>query len=189
MLKQECRDLYKSKRLQLTEKEITSLDQGLLRQLQLFDWKPYRRVHIFLSMQKFKEPDTLAFIDWIHETIPTIQLVVSKTDFKIGMMENYLYDDHIIIQQNAWGIPEPIEGIRIEDSTIDAVIVPMLVCDRFGNRVGFGKGFYDRFLANCRADIVTIGLSFFEPITRIMDVEPWDYALDYCITPEKIIKF
>ena len=65
----------------------------------------------------------------------------------------------------------------------------MLVCDSYGNRVGFGKGFYDRFLANCRSDVITIGLSFFEPIDHISDVEPWDYSLDYCITPEKTIQF
>ena len=124
MFKQECRDLYKSKRLQFSEQEIAVLNQGLLSQLQSFDWKPYKRVHVFLSMSKFKEPDTSAFMDWVQNTYPKIELVVSKTDFKSGLMENYLYDDCVNIQQNAWGIPEPTEGIRIDDNSIDVVLVP-----------------------------------------------------------------
>ena len=189
MRKQECRDLYKLKRLQLSEEHLALMNRELLLQLQSFDWKPYNRVHVFLSMSKFKEPDTSAFIRWIQASHPSMQLVLSKTDFKHGTMDNYLYNENTILDVNAWGILEPTDGIKIEDNSIDAVIVPMLVCDEHGNRVGFGKGFYDRFLNNCKESVVAIGLSFFEPITQIIDVEPWDYPIHYCVTPNKILKF
>ena len=189
MLKQECRDIFKTKRIQLSEEEVELYNEQILTQLKSFDWSRYKRIHIFLSIAKFKEPDTLAFISWIKKCFPLIELVISKSDFNTGTMKNYLYDDSIVLEENDWGIPEPESGILVKNETIDLVLVPMLICDQAGNRVGFGKGFYDRFLSECRADVVTIGISFFEPVEQIEDISPWDYKLDFCITPKHFYSF
>jgi 5-formyltetrahydrofolate cyclo-ligase len=58
--------------------------------------------------------------------------------------------------------------------------------DRRGFRVGYGKGFYDKFLSECRADCLKIGLSYFEPIDEISDAQNFDVRLDCCITPKEI---
>jgi len=62
------------------------------------------------------------------------------------------------------------------------VIVPLLICDLNGYRLGYGKGFYDRFLSECRADVLKIGLNYFEPIAQIPG-EDTDIPLDFLITP------
>ncbi|MDQ3180555.1 MAG: 5-formyltetrahydrofolate cyclo-ligase, partial [Acidobacteriota bacterium] len=74
----------------------------------------------------------------------------------------------------------------IETEKIDIVLVPLLCFDRKGFRVGYGKGFYDRFLKNCRTDCLKIGLSYFAPIKEISDVQDFDVRLDFSITPEEI---
>ena len=65
----------------------------------------------------------------------------------------------------------------------------MLICDARGNRIGYGKGFYDRFLTNCKPETVKIGLSFFGPEVEISDVFESDVRLDYCVTPNKSYAF
>ncbi|MFZ0597958.1 MAG: 5-formyltetrahydrofolate cyclo-ligase, partial [Flavobacterium sp.] len=73
--------------------------------------------------------------------------------------------------------------------TIEVVFVPLLAFDNVGNRVGYGKGFYDKFLAQCKPRTIKIGLSFFEAENQIDDVFESDVKLDYCVTPEKIFRF
>ena len=74
-------------------------------------------------------------------------------------------------------------------SMIDVVFVPLLAFDTNGNRVGYGKGFYDKFLSQCQPETIKIGLSFFEAEEEIADVYQDDIRLDYCVTPNKIYDF
>jgi 5-formyltetrahydrofolate cyclo-ligase len=69
------------------------------------------------------------------------------------------------------------------------VFVPLLAYDKSGQRVGYGKGFYDTFLQQCKPNTVKIGLSFFAPEENIEDVSANDVALDYVVTPEGIVRF
>jgi 5-formyltetrahydrofolate cyclo-ligase len=72
---------------------------------------------------------------------------------------------------------------------IDVVFVPLLAYDTLGNRVGYGKGFYDTFLSECKPDVLKIGLSFFEPENIIEDLNQNDIKLDICINPSHIYRF
>ena len=72
---------------------------------------------------------------------------------------------------------------------IDLVIVPLLCFDKKGNRVGYGKGYYDRFLKQCRKDCIKIGFSYFDPIDQVEDINKFDVKLDYGITPDAIYQF
>ncbi len=74
-------------------------------------------------------------------------------------------------------------------SSIDWVLVPLLAFDRRGHRVGYGKGFYDRFLAGCRSDARKIGLSLFAPVVAIDDIGSQDVALDAVVTPDRVWTF
>jgi len=56
-------------------------------------------------------------------------------------MKHILLTDHTQFQDNAIGIPEPINGEEIQSEKIDVVIVPLLAVDQHGNRLGYGKGF------------------------------------------------
>ena len=84
---------------------------------------------------------------------------------------------------------EPPGDIAILPKDIDMVFVPLLSFDKNGYRVGYGKGYYDKFLANCREDLVKVGFSFFEPVVKIEDVDGYDIPLNYCLTPENFYSF
>lgn len=183
MTKQELRKLYHSKRKDLTLGECQVMDNLLLERLQCFDWNTCQYLHVFMPILNHKEPNSLLFVDWIRRTHPHIQLVIPKVEAGTSNMIHFLWDEHTRLVLNKWGIPEPVEGTVVSEHVLDAVLVPLLVADGHGNRVGYGKGFYDRFLSRCKSDIKTIGLSFFEVVDVIDDVGAWDYQLDYCVTP------
>lgn len=87
------------------------------------------------------------------------------------------------------GIPEPVGGTVTEPSEIDLILMPLLAFDKRGHRVGYGKGFYDRFLRSCRADCIKAGLSLFPPEEKIDDVAEFDQPMTMAITPESVFRF
>ena len=91
--------------------------------------------------------------------------------------------------ENFFGIAEPAGGNKISPKEIDLVLVPLLAFDQKGYRVGYGKGFYDKFLSECRMDVIKIGLSFFEAEEQIADINQFDISLNYCVTPKRIYDF
>jgi 5-formyltetrahydrofolate cyclo-ligase len=104
-------------------------------------------------------------------------------------MTHFLLTDATKIKKNDYNIPEPIDGIEIPTSKIEVVFVPLLAFDKKGNRVGYGKGFYDRFLSECNPETIKIGLSFFDSEELIEDVFENDVKLDYCVTPNTVFSF
>ena len=104
-------------------------------------------------------------------------------------MQHFLLTDNTVIKKNNYNIPEPVDGIEILDDKVEVVFIPLLAFDALGNRVGYGKGFYDRFLAKCKPETIKIGLSFFEASAKITDVYESDVRLDYCVTPERVYEF
>ena len=114
---------------------------------------------------------------------------MAKSNFETLEMTNYLLTDNTKFQKNEYDIYEPIDGLEVAKSKIDVVFVPLLAYDKKGNRVGYGKGFYDIFLSKCREDVVKIGLSFFEQEELIEDVSQSDIKLDFCVTPMAINRF
>jgi 5-formyltetrahydrofolate cyclo-ligase len=66
------------------------------------------------------------------------------------------------------------------------VLIPLLAFDKKGNRVGFGKGYYDKFLVHCKPTVLKVGLSFFDPVDEIEDIIGIDIPLDFCVTPKAI---
>jgi 5-formyltetrahydrofolate cyclo-ligase len=55
--------------------------------------------------------------------------------------------------------------------------------------VGYGKGYYDRYLKRCAQDVVKIGFSYFDAIDAIEDINEFDVPLNYCITPMRVYEF
>jgi 5-formyltetrahydrofolate cyclo-ligase len=112
--------------------------------------------------------------------------LLPRVNFQTNEIENLKFTKITKLVKNAWEIREPTENQLIETEKIDVVLVPLLCFDRQGFRVGYGKGFYDRFLKNCRADCLKIGLSYFAPVEEIIDTRTFDVNLDFCVTPKKI---
>ncbi|MEX0595447.1 MAG: 5-formyltetrahydrofolate cyclo-ligase, partial [Candidatus Paceibacterota bacterium] len=116
-------------------------------------------------------------------------VVLARTNIKEHKLEHFLLTDTSIIRKNRWNIPEPEGGIPIPPEQIDVVFVPLLAFDEQGHRIGYGKGFYDAFLSQCKPDVIKIGLSFFEAEPAFKQVFSSDIPLDYCVTPNKIYSF
>ena len=145
------------------------------------------RVHIFLPIKNNNEVDTWPIIDFVETNngVP----IVSHSNLANNSMIHYIYDPEMPIEENKWGIPEPLAGRQIEANLIDIVFIPLLAFDNHGNRVGYGKGYYDRFLSECRSDCKKIGLSFSPPMNKIYGMEPSDVKMDYCISPQGLHNF
>jgi 5-formyltetrahydrofolate cyclo-ligase len=104
-------------------------------------------------------------------------------------MESFYFEDFHQLKKNSWGILEPRQGVPAPPEKVDLVIVPLLAFDKLGHRVGYGKGFYDRFLKDCRSDCKKIGLSFFSPEEKIDDANPFDVPLHLALTPKEVFQF
>lgn len=184
------RRLFIEKREAITRSAYWAMNDHILQQVALVDWTVYKTIHIFLPASEKKEVDTFSILDYFKQSHPEIKIAVPRTDFENNLLVHVLYDPvYTILGRNKYNIPEPIHGKLVPSSKIDAVIVPLLVFDFIGNRIGYGKGFYDRFLSQCRPEVKKIGLSFFDPVDKINDMNEQDIPLDCCITPDKIWEF
>ena len=187
MTKTELRKKYKLLRKNLSVETIDDLSIAIANQtLKLPIWE-HSFYHIFLSIEEQKEVNTDYLLSVISGKDKNV--VISQSDFETGNMTHFLLTDNTAIKKNNHNIPEPVDGIEIENNKIDVVFIPLLAFDEKGNRVGYGKGFYDRFLANCKPETIKIGFSFFEAETEITDVYENDVRLDFCVTPENIHQF
>lgn len=186
MFKRELRKQALQRRNALTEAELFTLNRKLLEQFKTLDFSNINSIHIFLPIINKKEPDTFLFIDWLEKNHPEIEIIVPKADFGSSILGHYTYLDKNDLMNNAYHIPEP-QKAKPFIGIPDVVFVPLLVFDHRGYRVGYGKGFYDRFLQGLNTQ--KIGLSFFDGVTEINDVHLNDIRLDKCITPDRIIEF
>lgn len=189
MTKKEIRTLYKQKRNEISQIQANKLQDLLLIRFQQLSLPFLQYLHTYLPMDIQKEVDTYPIMEFLRFTNPGITFVVPKTDFTEFTMTNYVFDDNTVLVKNQYDIMEPANGAIVDTELIDLVLVPLLAFDEKGNRVGYGKGFYDRFLAACRPDVIKIGLSFFEAETQIIDTGEFDIPLNYCITPQKVYEF
>ncbi|WP_420320679.1 5-formyltetrahydrofolate cyclo-ligase [Flagellimonas sp.] len=186
MLKHELRKKYKNLRAELQSSHISDLSIDLANHaLQIPIWD-FFYFHIFLSIEENKEIDTVPLITLLQGRDKNV--VVPKVSGKQSM-ENYLLTDNTILKKNEWNIPEPIDGILVPENKIDVVFLPLLAFDKQGNRVGYGGGYYDAFLAKCNKETVKIGLSLFEAEDATIETHSNDVKLDHCITPTRVYSF
>ena len=188
MTKSELRKLYLQKRLELNDADCLNYSRQICDQFfSNFDLSILKIIHLYLPIEKNKEPDTWLLLNRIQREFPAVRISVPRV--RNNHLENFFYEGVHQLEKNAWGIPEPRQGIPTPIEKIDLVIVPLLAFDQNGDRVGYGKGFYDKFLKECPASCKKVGLSFFKPVSHIQDVEAFDIALTNCITPDKMYSF
>ncbi len=189
MTKAELRKAFLTKRNLLTQGECLAFSHHLCENFFAhIDLSFARLVHIYLPIEKNNEPDTRLIIDRIRREFPHVQLAVPRIT-KTGELENFLFEGFHQLKTSSWGIPEPQEGKPVNPSEIDLVIVPLLASDRNGNRVGYGKGFYDKFLSHCKPTTRRVGLSFFKPVDTITDLHQHDIPLTHLVLPDEVIAF
>ena len=179
------RSHYKKKRFSLTKQEVDDLSQRVCKQLDKLNIWKLKHYHIFISILKYNELDTSSIINKLKSE----QKIIIVPKISNNELVHIAINDETEFGLNEFGIKEPNDGNHFIIENLDIIFIPLLAFDIEGHRVGYGKGYYDRFLKLTNNSTLKIGLSFFDPINKIQDIDDNDVKLDYCITPKQIRKF
>ena len=124
------------------------------------------------------EIDVIKILEIFEKKKYSICLPKIKKNFKMDFFKWFTKDPLII---NEYGIPEPISNKLVYP---DIIIVPLVAFDKNLNRIGYGGGFYDRYIKKIKKDkkIVLIGLAYsFQKVKKIL-TNNYDMKLDYIVT-------
>jgi 5-formyltetrahydrofolate cyclo-ligase len=189
MTKAELRKTYLEKRRAMSADEVGSCSRVIAdRVFAVFDFAKLKAVHCYIPIPKFNEIDTSFIFERIWKEFTHVLTAVPRVDEATGELEHLYYTRETNMVENAWGISEPAGAERANPKDLDLVLVPLLCFDERGYRVGYGKGFYDRFLRECRADCVKAGLSLFPPVIEIRDTHVGDVPLDLFVMPNGVFR-
>ncbi len=186
MLKNELRLGFLHRRQKLTETRYGWASKKIAGQCLILPLWDLKRFHIFLPVKAKKEVDTSYLIRALRQRDK--EVVVPRVEGP-GQLSHFLVDPKTNYKNNKWGIPEPVDGREVSPDSLDVVFLPLLAFDAAGYRVGYGGGYYDRFLGACKTKPITVGLSFFEPVPAITDLHGQDLKMQYAVTPEHIYEF
>jgi 5-formyltetrahydrofolate cyclo-ligase len=189
MQKKEARKIFKEKRLHLSEAERSKLDDLLLIQFQSVKLPFVRSVLSYWPIEENNEPDTHLFTEFLKFRNPELKICYPVSNFVTMTMHAVATDIDTPFEKRNLNIYEPEEGLTVTVGEIDMVLVPLLAFDETGYRIGYSKGFYDKYLAECRDDCIKTGFSYFAPIHSIDDRNEFDVPLDLCITPQNVYVF
>lgn len=186
--KAEFRAQYRQLRKEVSYQKVEELSQMICQRFLkwLEDHPDIHHFHLFFPIHRFNEVNTF----YIKEKLDEKEMVLytSQTNKTSTALETLRLPRDAEFFLDEWGIPVPQESIKVSPSKIQLVLVPLLAFDLHGNRVGFGKGYYDSFLGNLGPQVIKMGLSIFPPEEKI-EPDPHDVRLDFCITPEKTFTF
>jgi len=128
------------------------------------------------------EIDTRPFIAGAQRRGQTVLLPLTLPAEK--QLIPYVYEDEASLRQGAYGISEPNPDVarKAAAEEVDAVILPGLAFDRQGGRLGYGGGYYDRFLSQLPHRPLLIGFAFDCQVTGQVPVEAHDIRTDYLVT-------
>ncbi|MEQ9304189.1 MAG: 5-formyltetrahydrofolate cyclo-ligase [Marinoscillum sp.] len=148
--------------------------------------KAIQHIHCFLPILRNREIDTWPLIKKLTEQGKDV--VVSATDFEKQTMSHFGYSSDMVLENDRFGIPTPVSGKTAPIELVDCIIIPMLAGDKKGNRIGYGKGYYDRLLAEMSVEVLKVGITLGSLFDNFNFVEPHDICLDYVITPFETVK-
>jgi len=146
-------------------------------------------VHLFLPIEPLLEINTLLILKRLNTAYPKVKTVTSiiAEDQQTLLTVELRHDMPFI--QNSWGIAEPEQRLFCDAKEIDEVLTPLLAVDQHGFRVGYGKGFYDRFFMQCEPSIKKTGLNYFKPVSERLPNDDWDVPLTRLISPDGVLYF
>lgn len=178
--KKEIRKFMREKRKALTEEERGRLDNIIFDKL--INSQEYKESkYIFLFVSYDTEIDTHRIIKQAikDEKVLCVPKVISKEEGMIITQINKFED----LEAGAYGILEPKDDtLKIDETLIDVAYLPGLAFDKIGGRVGYGGGFYDRFLRKSRKDCKKIGLAYSFQVLEKVPMEQDDEFIDGIIT-------
>lgn len=186
MLKADLRKKYIKKRKTLSDDEVFLLSDKIFSHfIKYFQPVSGNKIHLFIPIDKFRELRTEILIQYCfkNDVRVFVPKVIGEHLISVEIFENTVF------KTNGWGISEPLSDIDSGICDFDFVITPLLYCDSKGNRVGYGKGFYDSFFENVLGSTKKIGVNYFNPDENVDDVRINDIPLDYLITPTAVVSF
>ena len=189
MRKEEARSIYREKRKNLSDAERLKADDLMLIQFQKIELPHIDRLLSYWPIEENNEPNMHLSNDYIEFKNPAIKFLYPKADFEKLAMEAVEVNADTAFQKNGWNIYEPIDGTMTDAPAIDMIFVPLLIFDKRGYRVGYGKGFYDKYLQRCKPDCLKVGFCYFEPVDVIEGTREFDVPLNLCITPNNAYVF
>lgn len=189
MVKKQIRQEYIEKRSLLTYSEIADMDDRMFNNFRTVDLQGAQQLLSYCSVPERKEFNTKICEQLLMLENPGMKIALPKLRDDDITMDAVEVNSGSILVKNRFNIPEPAEIKIVDPQLIDAVFVPLLAFDTRGFRVGYGKGFYDRYLSACAQDVVKIGFSYFEALDIIEDINEFDVPLNYCITPMRVYEF
>jgi 5-formyltetrahydrofolate cyclo-ligase len=189
MTKASIRKSYLAQRQALTTEAMHEMLTPMLHQFLSLSLPSPAMYMSYRSMDNRHEVPVHYFESVLSDEVAGIQFCYPRIQMADGSMDAIADDDAVQWEETVFGLEEPVEGNIVSPEKIDVVLVPLLAFDIRGFRVGYGKGFYDRFLTRCKKDVLTIGLSWFPPVESIDDIHANDVPLKYCITPQRIYAF
>ncbi len=175
--------------MELSAAEKSKLDDLLLIRFQQADIPFVQSLFSYWPMEQFREPDTHLFTHFMEFRNPEIRVAYPRIDTRNEKMEAVITGSETEFKKSSFGVYEPVTGEIAEPASLDIVFVPLLCFDRSGYRIGYGKGYYDRYLAACHPDCILAGFSYFEPVGEIPDKHEFDVPLSLCMTPQSIYVF
>jgi 5-formyltetrahydrofolate cyclo-ligase len=149
-----------------------------------FSLKKVSFFHCYQTMPQKHEVATEDFTRFVYERHPQVNIVVPVMDDVHKTLRHAHIHDDVEMRKNRWGILEPHLPVDfVHPMQIDMVIVPLLGFDERGHRLGYGAGYYDRFLALVRPTCIKIGLCYSAGnLKSALPVEPHDVPLDFIVT-------
>ena len=141
-------------------------------------------LHMFISMNSRFEPDTFGILT--QALNDDKQVIVPITNFENSTLTHTFLKDLDSLKENKWGVSEPTIIEPVSTDLPDLILVPLLAADRNGNRLGYGKGFYDGFLSQARG--FKLGVVFNDFIIDKVPVEPFDIKLNGLISETGLIQ-
>lgn len=188
MDKESLRNAYKTLRKSLTPEEVAVKSEKIANSFfeYLLQKPEIKHIHVFFSIRRFNEVDTFPLFFKLREMGYT--LYTSEVNGLKDELDTLSINEVTDFELDSWGIPMPVGARSTEPFSIQMVLIPLLAYDRSGNRLGYGKGYYDKFLSTLGSHVLKVGLSFFPPEDQIPS-DTHDVGLDICITPDQIHRF
>lgn len=187
MTKIQLREKYLSLRKNLAPGQVQQISEIICEHIYKNFNLEDKFVSLFLPIERKNEINT--YLIWEKGLGFGAKVAIPRSNHENNEMKHILFESEDQLELSNFGIPEPKKGKVIAADRFDYVFVPLLAVDKSGNRVGYGKGFYDRFLNKCSPSCKFIGLHHFDLEDEIEDILPSDVKLDACITPNGLIWF
>jgi 5-formyltetrahydrofolate cyclo-ligase len=189
MVKSQLRKQYTLQRNALDPEQWELMNQEMLEQFSTIALDGIQFLMSYYPLPEQKEFDTTACEDLLRLQNDKLNIYWPRLSADETSMDAVLKIDNGSFSANKYNILEPVGSEIIEPQLLDAIFVPLLAFDLQGYRVGYGKGYYDRYLTKCAQDVVKIGFSFFEAVERIDNIHQFDVPLNFCITPKRVYEF